>query len=252
MIRLTLVALFSGWVVTLFAQQPAVPYAPKQSDRPVALTEEEPGFQPIFDGKTLNGWEGNKTYWRVEDGAIVGEITPETLMKSNTFLVWQGGRPKDFELRLECRISERGNSGINYRSVMAEDKVTPANAFAMRGPQLDIDGRKQYFGGNYEEKGRLFLGVRGGVSRVTGGRPPTLLARTGEEAELAQAITDGWNSVHLIARGNVFTHIINGRVMCVVIDDDEANHPVEGFIGVQVHSGPPMKVEYRNVRLKTF
>ena len=114
------------------------------------------------------------------------------------------------------------------------------------------DGRKVYVGNNYEEKGRLFLAVRGQLTHVVGGRPPIVLSSTGDADGLAAALTDDWNSVHLIVRGNVLTHIVNGRIMTVVIDDDVPNRPVEGLIGVQVHVGPPMKVEYRNIRLKNW
>jgi hypothetical protein len=239
---LLLVSLVSG------AQQ----YVPKQSDRPEALTGDEPGFQPIFDGQTLAGWEGDPAYWRVEGGALVGEITPATVVKSNTFIIWRGGRPKDFELKLEYRITADGNSGINYRSAVVPDPVTPANRFAMRGYQCDLDGKKRYSGNNYEEKGRLFLAVRGQLTRVVGGRPPVLLSSLGDPAELEKAVTDAWNAVHLIVRGNTATHSINGRVMSVTIDDDAPNRPADGLIGVQVHVGPPMKVEYRNIRLKNW
>ena len=78
---------------------------PRQNDWPTPVEGDEPGFQSIFDGKTLAGWEGNPTYWRVENGALVGEITAETVIKSNTFVVWRGGRPKDFELKLDYRIT---------------------------------------------------------------------------------------------------------------------------------------------------
>ncbi|ATC62616.1 glycosyl hydrolase [Nibricoccus aquaticus] len=227
-------------------------YVPKQSDRPAPMEGDEPGFEAIFDGKSLTGWAGDLTYWRVEAGTMIGEITEQTRLKSNTFILWQGGRPKDFELRLEFRITESGNSGINYRSSVVPDKVTPTNAFAMRGYQFDLDGKNRYTGSNYEEKGRLFLGVRGSVSRVVGTRPPIVIGRIGEDAELAKVITPGWNSVHLIARGNTLTHMLNGQVMCVVIDDDTAGPAQDGQIGMQVHTGPPMKVEYRNIRLKTF
>jgi len=233
-----------------FQQQNATPYVPKQSDRPEAVAGDEPGFKPIFDGKTLAGWDGDPTYWRVEDGALVGEITPATVIKSNTFIIWNGGKPKDFELKLDYRITPDGNSGINYRSVVVPDTVTPGNKFAMRGYQCDVDGKKRYPGNNYEEKGRLFLAVRGQMTRVVGGRPPVLVSTIGDSDELAQVVTDDWNSVHVIARGNVLTHIINGRLMAVVIDDDAPNRPVDGLIGVQVHVGPPMKVEYRQLRLK--
>jgi hypothetical protein len=235
--------------VPLAAQQP---YVPKQSDRPEPLTGDEPGFQPIFDGKTLNGWEGDPKYWRVADGVMTGEITPETLIKSNAFIIWRGGSPKDFELKVDCRITSGGNSGINYRSAVVPDPVTPANKFAMRGYQCDIDGQKRYTGNNYEEKGRLFLAVRGQVTRVTGTRTPVILSSLGDDKDLAGAITEDWNAIHLTARGNTLMHAINGRLMTVVIDDDPSGRKMEGLIGVQVHVGGPMKVEYRNWRLKNL
>lgn len=230
----------------------AAQYAPKQSDRPQALDADEPGFQSIFDGKSLAGWEGNPAYWRVENASLVGEITPATVVKSNTFVIWRGGRPKDFELKLEYRITAAGNSGINYRSEVVPDPVMPDNKFAMRGYQCDIDGARRYVGNNYEEKGRLFLAVRGQLTRVVGGRPPVLVSTFGDAAEMAAIATDDWNAVHIIARGNTLTHIVNGRLMTVVVDDDEPRRPTEGLLGVQVHVGPPMKVEYRNIRLKNW
>jgi len=233
-------------------QNPNVSYVPKQSDRPQPLVGEEPGFVSIFNGQTLDGWKGNPTYWRVENGALVGEITPQTIVKSNTFIIWQGGQPKDFELKLEYRITALGNSGINYRSVVIPDPVTPANEFAMRGYQCDLDGRRQHVGNNYEEKGRLFLGLRGQLTRVVGGRPPVLVSQIGDNAELAKTATDDWNRVHLIVRGHTLIHVINDRIMSVVIDDDAPNRTNEGRIGMQVHVGPPMKVEYRNLRLRTL
>ena len=254
--------LFAGIVVVGVAslasqQQPAAPYTPRQSDRPEALSGDEAGFQQIFDGRTLTGWEGNPTYWRAENGSIVGEITPSTVIKSNTFLVWRGGRPRDFELKLDYRITPDGNSGINYRSTVIPDAVTPENRFAMRGYQCDIDGRQRYTGNNYEEKGRLFLAVRGQFTHVVGNRIPVVLATMGggagnDAGDLAKVLTNDWNAIHLIVRGNTLTHTINGRVMTVVIDDDAPNRPADGLIGVQVHVGPPMKIEYRNIRLKNW
>lgn len=231
-------------------------YTPKQSDRPYPIDggADEAGFREIFDGKTLAGWEGDPVYWRVEDGAITGEITPATIVKSNTFIIWRGGEPGDFELKLEYRISALGNSGVNYRSAVVPDRVTPANKFAMRGYQCDIDGRNRCTGNNYEEKGRRFLAERGQLTRVTGARPPVLLTRTGDPAELEKLIKPApeWNAVHLIIRGNTLIHIINGRVMSITIDDDAPNRPERGSIGMQVHVGPPMKVEYRRIRLKAW
>lgn len=232
---------------TLLAQDP---YVPKQSDRPEPVPGDEPGFKPIFDGKTLNGWEGDPKYWRVADGAMTGEITPETVIKSNTFIIWRGGTPSDFELKVDYRITAAGNSGINYRSVSVPDKVTPENRFALRGYQCDIDGQNRYTGNNYEEKGRLFLGVRGQVTRVTGKSKPVVLSTVGGNKELGALIGNDWNAVHLIVRGNALLHMINGQLMSMVIDDDAPSRTAKGLLGVQVHVGPPMKVEYRNWRLK--
>jgi len=238
--------------IPLAAQTSSQPYVPKQSDRPEPASSDEPGFKLIFDGKTLDGWEGDPKYWRVEAGAMTGEVTPETLLKSNTFIIWRGGSSKDFELKADYRISAAGNSGINYRSVVVPDKVTPENKFAMRGYQADIDGRNAYTGQNYEEKGRLFLALRGQMTHVLSGQKPIALASVGDAKELASFINTDWNSYHLIVRGNILIHILNGHLMSVVIDDDGPNRTVEGLIGVQVHVGPPMKVEYRNFRLKSL
>src|SRR5690349_1175968 len=83
---------------------------------PTPATNDTAGFEFIFDGKTLNGWEGDPKYWRVENACIVGEVTPETLLKQNSFIIWRGGTTRDFELKVEYRVSAKGNSGINYRS----------------------------------------------------------------------------------------------------------------------------------------
>src|SRR5580692_2575767 len=250
--RLFLASLLGGLSSLLRADQQGAtpPYVPKQSDRPEALDGDEAGFRSIFDGKTLDGWEGDLKYWRAADGVMTGEITPATLIKSNTFLIWRGGAPKDFELKVDYRITSGGNSGVNYRSVVVPDTVTPENHFAMRGYQCDIDGLNRYTGNNYEEKGRLFLAVRGQVTHVTGTRTPIVLSSLGDNKQLASLITSDWNSIHLIARGNVLMHMVNGRVMSVTIDDDLAGRKMDGLIGVQVHVGGPMKIEYRNWRLK--
>ena len=248
--------LLAAWLASatrwagLKGQQPD-PYVPKQSDRPQPIEGDESGFRSIFDGKTLEAWEGDPKYWRVAGGIMTGEITPETIIKSNTFIIWRGGEPENFELKVDYRITSGGNSGVNYRSVVAPDNVTPGNRFAMRGYQCDIDGQNRYTGNNYEEKGRLFLAVRGQLTHVTGARPPVVLSRLGDNQDLASKISDGWNAVHIIARDNVLIHNINGHVMSVVIDDDPKRER-KGLIGVQVHVGGPMKVEYRNWRIRVI
>ena len=135
---------------SLFAQQRGWPVE----------TNDESGFVQIFDGKTLAGWQGDTNYWRVEDGELIGEVTPTNLLKVNSFIVWHGGEPRDFELKVEYRISARGNSGINYRSEMATN-----GPWTMRGYQADIDGANKYTGQNYEENGRTFhAALRGQIA----------------------------------------------------------------------------------------
>ena len=241
-LRLLAVLLFPA---ALFAQSPA----PAASVVPVS----EAGFVPIFDGKTLTGWDGDPKYWRVEDGCLVGEITPATIIKRNTFIIWRGGTPRDFELKVEYRISAQGNSGINYRSIQLTDAP-----WSLAGYQADIDGPERnkpplrHTGQNYEERGRTFLARRGELVHVDDTAKPTVIASLGDSEALKAFIkNDGWNECHLIIRGNQLTHILNGHVMAVVIDDDAKNRRFDGLIGVQVHVGPQMKIEFRNFRLKS-
>ena len=233
--------------VALFAQAPA-PATPLVT----ASASAEAGFAPIFDGKTLTGWDGDPKYWRVENGCLVGEITPATIIKRNTFIIWRGGAPRDFELKVEYRISAQGNSGINYRSIQLTDAP-----WSMAGYQADIDGQDRnkpplrHTGQNYEERGRTFLARRGELAHIDDTGKPTVIASLGDSDAMKAFIkNDDWNEYHLIIRGNILTHILNGHVMAVVIDDDAKNRRFDGLIGVQVHVGPPMKVEYRNFRLK--
>jgi hypothetical protein len=224
------------------------------------------GFVKIFDGKTLANWEGDTTYWRVENGCLVGEVRPTTLLKTNTFIVWQGGTPGDFELKLDFRITEAGNSGVNYRSVKLSDIP-----HALRGYQADIDGKINYTGQNYEERGRTTLAYRGETVIVSTQPHPTepgsLQANVKNNAWNSRKVTgslgtadslktliksEGWNTCHIVAKGNRLQHFINGVLMSEVIDSDTVNQTFTGLLGVQVHVGPPMKVEYRDIRLKSL
>lgn len=222
------------------------------------------GFVEIFDGKTLANWAGDTTYWRVEGGSLVGEVTPSTLLKTNTFIVWQGGTPGDFELKAEFRIAETGNSGINYRS-----EALTEIPHALRGYQADIDGKNNYTGQNYEERGRTTLAYRGEEviinSQDNPSAPESLRANVKNNAWTKREITGSlgnidslksviktgdWNTCHIIAKGNRLQHFINGVLMSDVMDNDTINRKMEGLLGVQVHVGPPMTVEYRNILLK--
>ena len=242
----------------VFAQAPAPPNAPDPSKpRPAGRGPrnlanlipplEETGFQSIFDGKTLKNWDGDPAFWRVEDGAIVGQTTAEKTLKQNTFLIWRGGSPANFELKLQYRLTGN-NTGIQYRSV-----ELPDIKWAMKGYQADIDGAQTFSGQIYEERGRGFLALRGQSTYIGDGKKPGLVAKLGDDAELKSLIrNEDWNDFHIIARGNLLAQILNGRVMSMLIDDDTANRKMDGLIGIQIHVGPPMKIEVRNVRLRTY
>ena len=232
----------------------------KSEDNTVALVDDA-GFVAIFDGKTLNNWEGDPAYWRVENGCIVGEITPETLVNRNTFIIWMGGTPDDFELKLDYRISDKGNSGINYRSERMDD-----HPYALRGYQSDIDGENNYTGQNYEERKRTTLAYHGQKVIINpqvdadsfdkniennAWKNITVVSSLGSVDSLNSFIRNNdWNTSHIIARSNRLLHYVNGVLMSDVTDEDTANRSFSGFIGVQVHVGPPMKVEYKNIKLK--
>jgi hypothetical protein len=241
----------------------------KEKKEPVRVVEtfkKDNDFIDIFDGKTLNNWKGDPKYWHVENGNLVGVVTPETLLKTNTFIVWQGGQPDDFELKLEYKISQSGNSGINYRSTEID---TIPNV--LRGYQADIDGKIKYTGQNYEEKKRTTLAYRGEKVIIHSQDNPDevgslranvkkncwqirkIVDSLGDSDSLKRKIrSDDWNKVHLVIKGNRLQHYVNEVLMSDVTDNDSINRKMKGFLGVQVHVGPPMKVEYRNIRLKNL
>jgi Domain of Unknown Function (DUF1080) len=214
----------------------------------VALApDDHTGFEAIFDSKTLNGWDGDSAVWRVENGEIIGESTAEKPLKANTFLIWRGGQPKDFELKLEYRINST-NSGIQYRSVELPD----VGKWVLKGYQADIDFQNTYTGQLYEERGRGFLAMRGQMTLLQPGKKGKIAdLRSGDDLKGSIKVND-WNHFHIIARGNVLTHILNGILMAEAIDDDAAGRAMSGLIGFQMHVGPPMKVEFRNIWLKNL
>jgi hypothetical protein len=229
-------------------QQPAGrgPGAGQASQVPPLPFEDHTGFRSIFNGSTLEGWDGDPTFWRVEGGALVGESTPEKKITRNTFLIWRGGQPKDFELKLEFRMNST-NSGVQYRSVELPD----VGKWVLKGYQADIDFANQYTGQIYEERGRGFLALRGQAAYVAEGQPSRAIGTLESGDALKGYIKQNdWNQVHIIARGNTIVQILNGHVMSVLVDDDTKNRSLGGLIGFQMHVGDPMKVEFRNVWLK--
>jgi hypothetical protein len=218
--------------------------------------EDRTGFQPIFDGTSLKGWDGDPAYWKVEGGALVGESTEANPVKENTFLIYRGGEPADFELKVEFRISDT-NSGIQYRSVHLPPgtKVgdgAVAGKWVLKGYQADIDIANRYTGMLYEERGRGFLAPRGTAGYVSENQRGAIGALEGSDALKAYIKDKDWNQFHVIARGGTLIHILNGHVTAVFVDDDLKNRTLKGLLGFQIHTGPPMKVEFRNVLLKSL
>jgi hypothetical protein len=206
------------------------------------------GFKPIFDGKSLDGWDGDPKFWRIEDGTITGQTTPENPTQGNTFLIWRGGEPGDFELKLQYRIVG-GNSGIQYRSW--ED---PERKWVVGGYQADFEAGRNYNGILYEERGRGILAQRGQktvVERDGDRHKVNVVGSVGDRDELQAKIKEeDWNDYHVIARGFELVHKINGHTMVEVTDNDEQARREKGIIAFQLHAGPPMLVQFRDVRLK--
>ena len=208
------------------------------------------GFTSIFDGVSMKGWDGDPAFWRVADGVLRGQSTSENPVKQNTFLIWRGGSPADFELKTEYKISST-NSGIQFRSVQL-----PADAetgkWVMKGYQADIDADNQFTGQIYEERGRGFLAMRGQATFIPDGAKPKVIGNLQQSADELKALikVGDWNQVHLIARGGTIIQVLNGAVTSLVVDEDLKNRQLGGLLGFQMHVGAPMTVEFRNVWLK--
>lgn len=233
-------ALIAGFAI------PAAGFAQTPSDISKLIAPlPESGFEPIFDGKSMDGWDGDPKFWRLENGSLVGETTKENQPVQNTFLIWRKRKPANFELKLEYKLTGF-NSGIQYRSI-----ELPDIKWAMKGYQADIDGEQMFTGQIYEERGRGFLALRGQSNYIATGQKPGVVGSLGDSAELKALIKGAdWNDMHIIARGNILIQYINGRLMSMLIDDDETNRKMDGLIGIQVHKGPSMKIEARHLRIR--
>ncbi|KAA0140147.1 DUF1080 domain-containing protein [Gimesia chilikensis] len=199
-------------------------------------------FQQLFNGKDLTGWEGREGFWTVEDGAIVGETTPERPAKPNTFLVWQGGDVGDFEFKAQVRF-KGNNSGVQYRSEL----VDPQN-FALKGYQADLHPKPEYFGMLYGEKtGRGIIAQRFQRVEIGAEGKPKVVAEIGDKN---QKLNDWeWNELRIVAVGNRLVHQVNG-VNTVDITDNHPQAFAKGVLGLQLHAGPPMRVEFKDVQYR--
>jgi hypothetical protein len=278
--------LFSLTLVnSLCAAQDAAPQkaSPRQPPQAFHFVQPEPinfddhdGWVQIFDGKTLSGWDGRSDVWHVEDGAIVGESSPEN-PSGTTNIIWKGGEPANFELKLEMKLEGGGaNGGVQYRSLRVAPKIAPLpegltldqrkhrqmdqglvlkNAeWNVSGYQADFDFANQYTGQLYEQDSpRGIIAWRSQVIATEPGKKPTLLASLGSSDDLKSAIKPGeWNQVEIIADGNTLIHIINGRVMSVLVDTDPAFSRAKGIIAFEIEGPGKVKISHRNVWLKTL
>lgn len=220
---------------------------------PILASAEE---TQLFNGKDLTGWKGNPKLWSVEDGAITGATTAENPTKGNTFLVWQDGEPSDFTLTLKYKMTPGDeenytNSGIQYRSHIVNPK-----RFVVGGYQADFEYGDKFSGILYEEKGRGILARRGQKVVITQGAKPDkpkieVTGKAGNSDEIQASIDkDGWNEYRIVAEGNNVQHYINGK-LTVDVTDETAEAPEKGVIALQLHAGPPMKVQFKDLVLTT-
>jgi hypothetical protein len=238
--------------------------------------DDHDGWVQIFDGKTLSGWDGRSDIWHVEDGAIVGESSPEH-PSGTTNIIWGGGEPANFELKLEMKLEGNGaNGGVQYRSLRVAPKIDPLpadltpeqrarreqeQALALKnakwnvsGYQADFDFANKYTGQLYEQDSpRGIIAWRSQVVATEPRKKPTLLATLGSSEDLKSAIKPGeWNQVEIIADGNTLTHIINGRIMSVLVDTDPEFSRAKGVIAFEIEGPGKVRISHRNVWLKTL
>ena len=208
----------------------------------------ENGFKKIFDGKTLKGWNGNPKFWSVKDGAMTGQTTKDNPTKGNTFIIWEG-KTSNFDLRLDYKIIG-GNSGIQYRSFKADGP----DEWRIGGYQADFEAGDTYSGICYGERFRGILSLRGKKTTLTVGDDGKLKKEVEEfskDADIAKAIKkEDWNSYRIVARNFNLTHYINGVKTTQVVDRDRKTRRADGLLALQLHAGPPMNVQFKNIRIK--
>jgi type 1 glutamine amidotransferase len=211
----------------------------------VRAANAEGGFQSLFNGKDLSGWDGNPKFWSVKDGAITGQTTAENPLKENTFLIWRKGTVDNFELRLSYRLVG-GNSGVQYRS-------KDLGNWVVAGYQADMEAGKKFTGILYEERGRGILAERGQKTVIDATGKVTVVGSVGDSDQLQAAIkNEDWNDYVITAQGNHMVHRINGQVTADVTDEQVEKRVMTGILALQLHAGDPMTVQFKNIQLKRF
>lgn len=218
-----------------------------------ASAQTETGFTSLFNGKDLTGWEGRKEHWSVEDGAITGTTSKETPAKGNNFLIAKDGDKNlvvgDFELRFAYKFSsDWGNSGVQYRS-------KDFGNFVVGGYQADFEVGTTYSGILYEEKMTRGVMAARGEKVVWGedGKKQVVGKTEKTTKEIQESIKKGdWNEYVVIAKGDHLQHFINGNQTVDVVDKDPKKQVMSGILALQLHAGPTMKVQFKNIRIKTL
>jgi choline-sulfatase len=199
------------------------------------------GFVNLFNGKNLNGWAGDPELWSVEDGAITGRT--DGTLKSNRFLTWTGSTIRNFDLQVKVKISPGGNSGLQYRGTPRPD----LGLDIVTGYQCDIVANNPNYNGMlYEERGRRILAHTGervivdpsGRSWIVGRMP------------VQEFAADQWHDYRVLVEANHHRHWINGHPTADLIDLDEQGRALEGVLAMQVHVGPAMEVQFKDIRIK--
>ena len=220
------------------------------------------GYQSLFDGVSLKGWDGNPKFWRVEDGAIVGESTKQN-PSGNSYIAYRDLKAKDFTLKFEIKVVGNGGSGFQYRSLTGitwlapisptvTSNVGPVNLnWMMTGPQADFWPSRVYTGQFYSENTPMrIIAWRGQVVESFGVTSKRLMGVIGDRKALGDLVkTNDWNEYTVIARGGTFIHIVNGQVMAVLVDDDpDSSNNQPGLFGIEIEA--ITKLFVRNIWVK--
>lgn len=233
----------------------AVVSASARVEEAATIAPPEPsGMEILFDGKDLDGWDGDPRLWSVQEGVIRGETTPANVAAGNTFLIWQGGELGNFELRLSFRCNATNNSGIQYRSRHIADG-SARNKWVVRGYQHEIRNESKFPnvpGFIYDEGGSRAricqVGEQATWEAVGGKQVVKNIIGQDEFTKLMKL--DDWNDVVISAEGNRVRHYLNGRLILDFTDNEPTKALPQGVLALQLHAGAPMWAEYRSIRLK--
>jgi len=224
-------------------------------DEPV-LAPTESDMQSIFNGKDLDGWDGDPKLWSVRNGVIHGETTLEKAANGNTFLIWKKGTTKDFELRLSFRCNATNNSGIQYRSKHITDGQVK-NAWVIRGYQHELRNEVTFPNVSsfiYDEGGQrnrvCLVGEK--ASWSSDGKKVESSTLIDQDAFSKLMNVDDWNDVVIIGKGVNIQHYLNNRLVLDFTDNEPNFALTDGVMALQLHAGKPMWAEFKNIRIKSI